>query len=165
MNPVNHRFLCFWPVHGQIQYSHPARKRKCDGITNRPDERVRSVGDMSRRRENDEETLNAKVGREHFLLQGGKGGHGKGIVGDLGHDEALRRRALLLSYHPLHVFSIRSTKTHLVEFGADKRSIDQQVIWSCTCELSQTTDETVLETHVAPRSIDGDGESKRKENE
>lgn len=146
VNPLNHCFLCSWPVHGQIQQSHSACKRKRCCISSRPDERVRTVGNMSSCREENEERLNAKVGGEHFFLQGGKGGYRQCIVADFGHNETLGPCELLLSHHDLQSIS-RPTKTHLVELGAEQSAVDQQVIWSGVCKLSQSTDETTVESH------------------
>ena len=65
---------------------------------------------MSGCREENEKRLNAKVGREHFFLQGRKGGYVESHVADFGHDEGLRWCELYLSYHHLQVFSTRSTQ-------------------------------------------------------
>lgn len=91
MNPPNHSVLCLWPVNIQVQQCHPACKRKCYRIPRGCDERIRSVGEMSGCREKNEKRLNAKIGREHFFLQGRKGRSGESLIGDLGHDEALRQ--------------------------------------------------------------------------
>lgn len=110
---------------------------------------------MSSRREENEERLNAKVGGKHFFLQGRKGGHREGVVANLGHDETLRQQEGSLSEHGLQELVVPGPpqKTHLVELGADKCAIDQQVIWSCTCELGQSIDETTLKSHLEQSAI------------
>ena len=104
---------------------------------------------MSGSREENEERLNAKVGGKHFFLQGRKGGHGEGVVGNLGHDETLgRQEGLLQRPQSVESSSSRPLETHLVELGAEKGAIDQQVIGSCACELTQSIDETALKSHL-----------------
>lgn len=108
---------------------------------------------MSRCREENEKRLNAKVDREHFFLQSREGGNVEGLVADLGHDEGLRQRELLLSYHRLHIFQTGSPETRLEELCADKCPVDQQVIWSCACQWSQSIDDNTLEAHDVKSKI------------
>lgn len=109
---------------------------------------------MSSRREENEERLNPKVGGKHFFLQGRKGGHREGVVANLGHDETLRQQKGSLSEHGLQELVVPGPReTHLVELSADKCAIDQQVIWSCACELSQSIDETTLKSHLEQSAI------------
>lgn len=102
---------------------------------------------MSNCRENDQERLDTKVHGEDAFLQGRKGGHRKRIVADLGHDEALKKCELLNCINA-GKFCGLATRTYLVELGAEKCAVDQQVVWSCSCQRAQSTDKIAFEPHI-----------------
>ena len=74
-------------------------------------------------RKDNQERLNTKVHREDTFLQGRKGGHGKGVIADLGHDKALKKFEPLTCGNASKACG-RTTRTYLIELGAEKCTVD-----------------------------------------
>lgn len=91
MYPLHHCLQRLRSPLQKIERRQGSTESQRNHIPHRSGKRHRSIWWMRESCAQEEERLNAEIYGEDFLLQGGKCGHGQGVIANFGHDEGLHR--------------------------------------------------------------------------